>query len=105
LILSGATEKGAVGALSTYSPQEMYRKIERCHRLSSGYLRTVIRRRGQNCKSPSTAALMPSPGRERRVSRTVRGASDEKRPPKAARDLEAPHQRETKHCTVALVVL
>ncbi len=57
--------------------------------LSPGYLGTVIRRRGPNWQITVYGGLDPVTGRERRVSRTVPGTADQKRPPKVARDLEA----------------
>jgi integrase len=48
----------------------------------------MIRRRGRNWQVTVYGGLDPVTGRERRVSRTVPGSRDQKRPPKAARDLE-----------------
>lgn len=49
----------------------------------------MIRRRGENWQVTVYVGLDPVTGRERRISRTVPGTSDQKRPPKVARDLEA----------------
>ena len=52
----------------------------RCH---------VIRRRGANWQVTVYAGTDPINGRERRVTRTVKGRPSQKHPPKEARDLEA----------------
>jgi integrase len=49
----------------------------------------MIRRRGQSWQITVYGGLDPVTGRERRVTRTIPGTRDQKRPPKVARDLEA----------------
>ena len=49
----------------------------------------MIRRRGANWQVTVYAGTDPITGRERRVTRTVKGRPSQKQPPKEARDLEA----------------
>jgi hypothetical protein len=49
----------------------------------------VIRRRGDSWQVSVYAGTDPVTGRERRVTRTVKGKPGQKQVPKAARDLEA----------------